>query len=127
MKQLPMAGARILHIEDELLIAMEVESICLDQGATSFTHISKLDDAERADPAVFDVAMVDLTLRGRSTVEVARKLDAAGVPLIFVSGQDRAAIADSFPAAQFIDKPFNSNGLTQAIATALQFKASRGV
>lgn len=124
---LPMAGARILHIEDEALIALEVESICRDNGAASVTHISELDDADQADLETFDVAMVDLMVHGRSTLDFARKLSAAGIPMVFISGHDRTEISQEFPTAQFLDKPFNAAGLTEAIVSALASRSLRGV
>lgn len=123
LKQPAMFGAHILHVEDEVLIALEVESICRENGAAEVTHISDLEEAEASDPGRFDVAVVDLSLRGRSTIPFAEKLLNAGVPLVFMSGLEPSAVKERFPAAQFVAKPFLTGGVVEAIARALASKS----
>lgn len=127
MKQLPMFGAHILHVEDEVLIALEVESICRENGAERVTHISDLKEAEQVDLGGFDVALIDLSLRGNSTIALAEELDRAGVPIIFMSGLERTATADRFPSAGFVEKPFLASGVVDALTKALASKPSRGI
>ena len=71
--------------------------------------------------------LVDLSLRGRSTLPLADEMARIGIPLIFVSGLDPAAVADRFPDAQFIGKPFDSGAVIEAIAKAFAARRSRGI
>ena len=61
-------GLRVLLLEDEVLIAMDVEQLCLDNGAATVKTVRDLVETEAANPALFDIAIVDLRLGGQSTL-----------------------------------------------------------
>jgi DNA-binding response OmpR family regulator len=61
--QLPLAGKSILVIENELLIAMSVESLLGEAGAAAVTAVSSIAQAERAlENASYDATVVDFYL-----------------------------------------------------------------
>ena len=71
-------GLRVLILEDEYLIAMDVEQLCRDHGAVDVRIIARLDELPAGDlPEDFDVAIVDLKLDGESTLSFAELLKAA--------------------------------------------------
>jgi DNA-binding response OmpR family regulator len=117
---LPLAGFRILILEDEYLIAMDVEQLCRDHGAEDAVLIRDLDGLDEvvADER-FDVAVIDAMLGGRSTLDFARGLKARKVPFVFATGYDDAAerFAD-FPGVPVVGKPYGGNELVEAIARA---------
>ena len=60
---LPLAGFRVLILEDEYLIAMDVEQLCRDHGAEDAVLIQDLDGVEGAIAnQSFDVAVIDAML-----------------------------------------------------------------
>lgn len=61
-------GLRVLLLEDEVLIAMDVEQLCLDNGAAMVKTVRDLAEIKAANPALFDIAIVDLRLGGQSTL-----------------------------------------------------------
>src|SRR6476469_6347138 len=68
-------GLRILVLEDEFLIAMDVEQLCRDHGAQEVViarDLTEIDDRKVA--TQFDAAIVDLMLGGTSTLEFAAGL-----------------------------------------------------
>ena len=67
-------GLKVLVLEDELLIAMDVEQLCLDHGASAVTVARTLSEVPGEDE--FDTAMVDVLLDGVSTW-ISRKACAA--------------------------------------------------
>lgn len=90
-------GLRVLLLEDEVLIAMDVEQLCLDNGAATVKTVRDLAETEAANPALFDIAIVDLRLGGQSTLGFARRLNEMDIPFIFASGYtDIEEIAQEF-------------------------------
>lgn len=118
MAPLPLAGYRILILEDEYLIAMDVEQLCRDHGAEDAILIGDLDalEAELAGRR-FDVAVIDAMLNGRSTLDFARRLRERSIPFVFATGYGDAAerFAD-FPGVPVVGKPYGGRELIDAIA-----------
>ena len=113
-------GLRILVLEDEFLIAMDVEQLCRDYGAGEVVIARDLAEIEAQDVALlFDAAIVDLMLGGLSTLDFASRLQAAGVPFIFASGHsDADEIKASFPGIRLVTKPYSGDDLIEAVAAA---------
>lgn len=113
-------GLRILVLEDEFLIAMDVEQLCRDHGAADVTIVRDLAEIDRRDElSRFDAAIVDLMLGGASTLDFAARLRNAGIPFVFASGHsDSEEIEGSFPEVQLVAKPYSGDDLIEAVATA---------
>jgi CheY-like chemotaxis protein len=110
-------GLRILVLEDEFLIAMDVEQLCLDHGAQKVRVARSLDEA--GEDGEFDAAIVDLMLGGTSTFDFAETLKAAAKPFVFASGYtDNAEIATRFPGVALVGKPYSGTDLIEALALA---------
>lgn len=110
-------GLRVLLLEDEALIAMDVEQLCRDAGAAQVTVARDLDEVDPEQIAVFDVAVVDLLLGGRSTLGLAAVLRDRGVPFVFASGYSSAEeMAADFPGVPLVSKPYSGADLVQAVA-----------
>jgi len=121
-------GARILVLEDEFLIAMDVEQLCRDHGAAEVSVLRRVEEAEAGqfETRRFDVAIVDLMLGGSSALPVAAKLRDRGVPLVFASGYpglDQELSA--FPGVKILAKPYLSADLVSAVAQAMQPPAAQ--
>jgi len=112
----------ILVMEDEILIAMDVEQLCRDHGAADVVVVHAFDD-DGGDPlagAEFHAAILDLTLSGRSTLGIAARLAAAGVPFIFATGHtDHEETFAAFPGVAVIGKPFAGGALIEALGQAI--------
>jgi DNA-binding response OmpR family regulator len=118
---LPLAGFRILILEDEYLIAMDVEQLCRDHGAEDSILVGDLDEIESGIVGQhFDVAVIDAMLDGRSTLDFARRLQERNGPLIFATGYDDASerLAD-FPGIPVVGKPYGGEELISAITEAI--------
>ena len=79
---------RILIVEDEALVAMEIEGMIEMMGHEPVGHADDLASAiESAESAQPDLALVDIQLsRGSSGLDVAAALKERGVPVMFVTG-----------------------------------------
>nr|WP_258052235.1 response regulator [Mesorhizobium sp. INR15] len=113
-------GLRILVLEDEFLIAMDVEQLCRDHGAREVTIARDLTEMGERDIATrFDAAIVDLMLGGVSTLDFAAGLRNAGLPFVFASGySDAEEIKASFPGIRLVAKPYSGEDLVEAVASA---------
>lgn len=113
-------GLRILVLEDEFLIAMDVEQLCRDHGAADVTIARDLGEiGEQALPSRFDAAVVDLMLGGVSTLDFAARLRSEGVPFVFASGySDSDEVKVAFPEIRLVTKPYSGDDLIEAVAMA---------
>ncbi len=113
-------GLRILVLEDEFLIAMDVEQLCRDYGADDVVIARDLAEIDRHDVAGrFDAAIVDLMLGGNSTLDFATGLRETGLPFVFASGySDVDEIKTSFPGIRLVTKPYSGEDLIEAVAAA---------
>jgi len=119
---LPLAGYRVLVLEDEYLIAMDVEQLCRDHGAEDAVLVGDLDMIEaKVAGRHFDVAVIDAMLNGHSTLDFARQLQERNTPFVFATGYDDAAerFAD-FPGVLVVGKPYGGRELIDAIAEAVR-------
>ncbi len=114
-----LAGLRILVLEDEFLIAMDVEQLCRDHGAVDVSIIRSLTDLDAHVATEFDGAIVDLMLGGVSTLDFAEGLTKGGVPFVFASGySDLEEIGRRFPGVTLVSKPYAGDDLVRALASA---------
>jgi two-component system, response regulator PdtaR len=116
---------RILVVEDDALVAFDNEHGLSDAG---FTVVDTVDTAEDAEQRIIDggidLILADITLRGERTgIDVARAAHAAGIPLLFVTGQCPAE-ARAF-AAGCLAKPYSRADLISAIAAVEARQAGR--
>ncbi len=114
------AGARILVVEDEPLIGMEMLAILEEEGATVVGPVPTVAQAvEAVETQAFDAAFLDGNLRGEPVDAVAAALTARGVPFAFVSGYGRQSLPAAFQSARVVGKPFSSKQILGAAAELL--------
>jgi DNA-binding response OmpR family regulator len=107
---------RILVVEDEVLIAAEMQMILEDDGAIVVGPAHRLDRAlELARSEDVDAAVLDVNLAGSQSVEVAEILDARSIPFLFVTGQSLQHIPAAFQDRDVLRKPFAEASLTAAV------------
>jgi DNA-binding response OmpR family regulator len=121
LRENPLAGLRILVMEDEFLIAMDVEEICRDNGASEVVLVRDLDELDvAAREASFDAAILDVMLGGRSTIDFARSLAERGVPFVFATGYSgEDGLFDALQDVEVIEKPYAGEMLLAAITRAI--------
>lgn len=111
-------GLQILILEDEYLIAMDVEQLCRDHGAHDVRIIPRLEELPADLLGTFDVAIVDLKLEGQSTLPFAELLLARGKPFVFATGYtDNPEITAAFPGVPVVGKPYSGSDVINAVAS----------
>ncbi|MEO3389264.1 response regulator [Mesorhizobium sp. CAU 1741] len=129
MNASPLDGLRVLLMEDEFLIAMDVEQLCRDHGAADVT-IAQTIDALGPDPFAgdpFHVAILDVRLAGHTTIDFARQLAERGIPFIFATGYADGngtfeALHQSIDSFEVVIKPYGSEDLMGALTRAISRK-----
>ena len=69
-----------------------------------------------------DAAVLDVNLHGQLSYPVADALIARGVPFVFATGYDRGRLATAYRGFPFLQKPFHTSELDEALATMLAHK-----
>jgi CheY-like chemotaxis protein len=120
-----MSGVRILVVEDEFLILMQLESMVEELGCTVAGTASHLADAlARAETCETDLALLDINLAGKKIYPVAEVLRRRGVPIVFSTGYGQAGIEPPWTTYPVVQKPFMSRELEKALVAARGMKAA---
>ena len=99
-------GRHILIVEDEVLVAMMMEDILLEQGCTPEVAGEQKAALACIDGGRFDAAILDVNLNGATSFPIAEALKARGVPFAFSTGYDERMLRDGFGDQPVIRKPF---------------------
>ena len=114
------AGRSILIVEDEPLIAMMLEDFLESLGHTvSATCDTVACALEKADQGGFDLAILDVNLKGENVWPVASALRERKVPFIIATGGHVDPPPPEFNDAPVIEKPYTVDRVTPAIDAAL--------
>lgn len=113
-----MEPLKVIIVEDEALLAMELESLVEDSGnvvvgwATGFDEAKALIDANAADIAFVDLNLAD----GPTGVKVAEYIrDSGGSLAVFMTANPRSLPKNYAGAIGVIAKPYTMNGLMAAL------------
>ena len=110
-------NTRILIVDDEPVLALSLEEILVDAGFTIAAVVYKLDKAVALiESGACDAAIIDANLAGVSASPAASALATRGLPFIVLSGYSREQLERGFPGATFMQKPFRSAQLLQAVS-----------
>ena len=123
----PPAPLRILIVEDETIVAMQLEDMLHDLGhevvGTTASHIDAVAATEASRP---DLALMDINLgRGGNGIEAALELrERFGVPSIFLSAylsspSIRERVQDAQPLG-LVPKPYTARHLEAALRQAAE-------
>lgn len=113
-------AARILVVEDEVLVAQLLADRLEDLGCTVVGPVSRVAEAlvMLADEVV-DAAVLDVNIAGEKVFAVADALEARGVPFIFATAYGAAGIDARHAERAVLDKPYHDRALEHALRSAL--------
>lgn len=108
-------GKKLLIVEDEELLAMAVEDGVLYAGAASVEIAGTVGQAlDALSEHAFDLAIVDVSLKGQHSWPVAEELRRRNVPYLTVTGY--GDMVDHELVTKLLTKPYSIDGLLEALA-----------
>lgn len=127
MKRKLLDDLQIMLVEEEALIAMDIEQLCYDHGAAQVKTFGTLSDATaHAASAPIDAAILDIRLQGQWAAELGHTLAARQIPFIFATSYtDAEPIFTEFPGTSIVSKPYSDAELVQALVEATSTVRSR--
>ncbi|MOA24229.1 putative transcriptional regulatory protein pdtaR [compost metagenome] len=108
---------KVLLVEDQMLIAMDVENMLEDNGIKTIeTATSSAMAIEKLKSYVPDVAILDINLGSDTSIPIARELHRRGIPFLFATGYaDGSMVPDEFGNVPVIRKPYDEDALMAGI------------
>lgn len=108
----------VLVVEDNMIIALEAEELLGTLGAKAVDMAASVHDALRQIEAGRpSFALLDVNLGSETSLPVARRLSALGVPFAFATGYGESfRIPPELGAVPLMKKPYTADTLRQALA-----------
>ncbi|GAN49490.1 response regulator [Methylobacterium radiotolerans] len=112
-----LAGRRVLIVEDEYLIAMEVKRWLQHAGAKVVGPVPTVQRAlDLIEDDGIDAAVLDLNLGDKATaLPIADRLSALGVPYLFATGDVQLGQGSGYEDRLRLEKPFVEAELVRAV------------
>jgi DNA-binding response OmpR family regulator len=125
----PLKGARLLVVEDDLLILMELEAVLTDAGAEFIGLCRTLKEAlALAETEELAAAILDIRLGRETVAPAAKRLWERGVPFVFYTGQgDTDPVRSQWPECALLHKPAEPRKIVAAVIGLLERKGKAHV
>lgn len=116
-----MSDIRVLIVEDDPFIAMDIESALAEQlgSAAELIVVESLTQAHRASTSRLSCALLDIDVVGGKTFDVAASLLERGTPFAFVSGSTPSEVPEGLRSVPFLRKPFSTRDIASFVSEAV--------
>jgi two-component system, response regulator PdtaR len=109
-------GVNVLIVEDDFIVAFDMQTLLEEQGATVIGPAADLDEARAQvarNAAKIQIAVLDVNINGEYVFPVAAELRRAGVPIVFATAyaDDERLFPDGLKDAPRLAKPVLPNVL----------------
>jgi CheY-like chemotaxis protein len=110
------SAKRVLVVEDEYLVAMDMSAYLEAAGAQVVGPASNVHAAlEVVRRSELDGAILDVNLRGEMAYPVADALAARGIPFVFTTGYDARMVPPRFAGVKRCEKPTTPEAISRAL------------
>ena len=106
---------RILIVEDEPLVAMDLEIMVLKIVTATVVVEPSVAATKKVLHEALDFAFLDVEVTNGKTFEVAQMLERKHVPFVFVSGSPQEQLPFELRTVPFIPKPFYAAQIESAL------------
>jgi len=111
-----LAGKKVLVVEDEMLLALDLEDILATAGCQVVGPAMRLETAlSLASDAAIDLAVLDINLHGARSYPVADILLDRGIPFLFASGYGHAEDITRYGQVVTLAKPYSPDQIHEAL------------
>lgn len=115
-----LSGRRVLVVEDEMMVLLNIESMLADLGCEAISVAATVESAlALVDAERFDCAMLDVNLGGQTSYSIADALVIRRIPFVFSTGYSDDRIAVRFGDRPVLKKPYSDEELAAALARLL--------
>lgn len=117
-----MPDIRILIVEDDPFIAMDIEYAVMEKlgDGAELIIAESVEEARRAAASPVSCALLDIDVVGGKTFEIAASLLDQGTPIAFVSGSTPSDVPQPLRAVRFLRKPFSPREIASFVSGALK-------
>lgn len=107
---------KILIVEDEALIAFDLEDVVMSRGATASVCLDVESALRQAECFDFDAAILDYNVGGQTVVPVADALQRRGIPFVFNTAMaEFENLSARYNGAHVCRKPANEAELVRLL------------
>lgn len=111
------ASRRVLIVEDEYFVAMEVVKALERKGIATVGPARSVQEALRiVEGDRIDAAILDINLRNQPVFPLAEELEARNVPFVFATGYGEQMIPQRFRHIPRFEKPLDLESLAKAVS-----------
>jgi len=119
-------GLRVLLVEDEMMVALLLETMITDLGHQVAGPVARLEKGlEMVERDAIDLAVLDVNINGREVYPIAAALEARGIPFIFATGYGSTGLHPAYCDRPIVQKPYRSDDLKAAIGRVCDRSRSR--
>ena len=109
-------GLRVLLVEDEMMVALLLETVLIDLGHQVVGPVARLERGlEVVEREATDLAVLDVNIDGPEVYPIAAALEARGIPFIFTTGYGSDGLHSAYRNRPVLQKPYRSDDLKAAI------------
>ncbi len=121
-KPRPLAGRRVLVVEDEYFLADDIARALTASGAGIVGPFGELQEATNmvAGGASIDAAILDINLRSEMVFPLARTLRGRNIPFVFTTGYDSSSIEAEFQDIVLWEKPLDPTAVSGELARLIR-------
>lgn len=112
------SGCRVLVVEDEYLIAIELKRWLQDAGVEVIRLVPSVEQTlDLVEDHCLDAAVLDINLGdGDTTYPIADRLDVLRVPYLFATGEVHRARAGGYSNPPLLEKPYSKADLLRVLS-----------
>lgn len=117
------AAAHVLVVEDDVLIALDIEQMLVDMGVRVTLAHDLAGGLRSLESGAPDIVILDLDLGAHDSLPLARTLANAGKPFLFLTGyqsEHMAKLRGDKCSAPVLEKPFSTEALAAAVRRMLK-------
>lgn len=113
-------GVRVLLVEDQMIVALQIEDMLRAVGCEVVGPVGTLQAAiTLAQAEALDVALLDINLDGEKVYPTAEELQARGIPFILASGYGESTLPEKWRDQPRLSKPFRREQLEQLLRSVI--------
>ena len=116
-----LTGRRILVVEDQFVIAMDLERVLRLAGGEVIGPVARLKPAMvLAQNEQFDFAVLDVNLFGEKVFPVADILELRAIPFLLTTGYGESAVPEGRQGWRVMGKPYDPDKVRDQIIATLR-------